>query len=86
MTACKYPRRASAIAAIAIVAGLAGMANLQAQQKTIKIGLTLPLTGADAEDAYLIKSGTMMAIDEANAKGGVAGYHGRRQRRPGDER
>jgi branched-chain amino acid transport system substrate-binding protein len=70
-------RRASSIAAIACiatVAGLAGMASLQAQQKTVKIGLTLPLTGADAEDATLIKNGAMMAIDEANAKGGVAGY------------
>ena len=77
MTPSKHLRSASSIAAltcIAIVAGLAGMASLQAQQQTIKIGLTLPLTGADAEDAFLIKSGTMMAIDEANAKGGVAGY------------
>src|SRR5579872_7550503 len=45
-----------------------------AQAKTIYIGITLPLTGADAEDATLIKDGAMMAIDEANAKGGVAGY------------
>jgi branched-chain amino acid transport system substrate-binding protein len=77
MTPSKHMRRASSIAAIACiatVAGLAGMANLQAQQKTVKIGLTLPLTGADAEDATLIKNGAMMAIDEANAKGGVAGY------------
>jgi branched-chain amino acid transport system substrate-binding protein len=77
MRPSKHPRRASSIAAfacIAIMAGLTGMTSLQAQQKTVKIGLTLPLTGADAEDAFLIKSGTMMAIDEANAKGGVAGY------------
>jgi branched-chain amino acid transport system substrate-binding protein len=77
MTPSKHMRRASSIAAIACiatVAGLAGTANLQAQQKTVKIGLTLPLTGADAEDATLIKNGAMMAIDEANAKGGVAGY------------
>src|SRR6516165_3610158 len=76
MTPSKHMRRASiaAIACIATVAGLAGITSLQAQQKTVKIGLTLPLTGADAEDAFLIKSGTMMAIDEANAKGGVAGY------------
>ena len=76
MTPSKHMRRASvaAIACIATVAGLAGTTSLQAQQKTIKIGLTLPLTGADAEDATLIKNGAMMAIDEANAKGGVAGY------------
>ena len=76
MTPSKHMRRASiaAIACIATVAGLAGITSLQAQQKTIKIGLTLPLTGADAEDATLIKNGAMMAIDETNAKGGVAGY------------
>jgi branched-chain amino acid transport system substrate-binding protein len=45
-----------------------------AADKTVTIGITLPLTGADADDATLIKDGAMMAIDEANAKGGVAGY------------
>jgi branched-chain amino acid transport system substrate-binding protein len=34
----------------------------------------LPFTGADAHDAELIKDGAMLAIDEANAQGGVAGY------------
>src|SRR5579871_5009554 len=38
--------------------------------QNVKIGITLPLTGADAEDATLIRDGAMMAIDEANAKGG----------------
>ena len=38
------------------------------------IGITLPLTGADAQSAVLIKNGMQMAIDEANEKGGVAGY------------
>jgi branched-chain amino acid transport system substrate-binding protein len=32
------------------------------------------LTGAGAEDAILVKNGAMMAVDEANANGGVAGY------------
>ena len=45
-----------------------------AQSKTIFIGINLPLTGADAEDAELIKDGALLAIEEANAKGGVAGY------------
>ena len=45
-----------------------------AASKTLYVGITLPLTGADAEDAELIKDGAMLAIDEANAKGGVAGY------------
>ncbi len=45
-----------------------------AADKTITIGINLPLTGADAHDAELIKDGALLAIDEANAKGGVAGY------------
>jgi branched-chain amino acid transport system substrate-binding protein len=46
-----------------------------AQMKSLTIGITLPLTGADAEDAALIEDGAVLAIEEANAKGGVAGYH-----------
>ncbi|MCC7045752.1 MAG: branched-chain amino acid ABC transporter substrate-binding protein [Alphaproteobacteria bacterium] len=64
----------AAILAFAAVAGLAGSGVAQAQQKTVKLGITLPLTGADAEDALHIKNGAVMAIEEANAKGGVGGY------------
>ena len=46
----------------------------RAADKTITIGINLPFTGADAHDAELIKDGAMLAIDEANQKGGVAGY------------
>ena len=77
MKPSKHTRRAfnlAAIAGVATLTGVAGITGLQAQQKTIKVGITLPLTGADAEDALLIKNGALMAIDEANAKGGVAGY------------
>ena len=77
MRPSKHTRRAfnlAAIAGVATLTGVAGITGLKAQQKTIKVGITLPLTGADAEDALLIKNGAMMAIDEANAKGGVAGY------------
>ncbi len=45
-----------------------------AADKTVTIGINLPLTGADAHDAELIKDGAMLALDEANAQGGVAGY------------
>src|SRR3954452_5445340 len=48
--------------------------NAFAADKTITIGINLPLTGADAHDAELIKDGAMLALDEAHAKGGVAGY------------
>jgi branched-chain amino acid transport system substrate-binding protein len=64
-----------------IVAGVLGLVGpglvgpaAQAADKTVKVGITLPLTGADAQGAVLIKNGFQMAIDEANEKGGVAGY------------
>jgi len=64
-----------AVVAITALVGFGGATVVQAQGKSVKIGITLPLTGADADDALLIKNGAMMAIDEANAKGGVDGYH-----------
>src|SRR5215510_1417026 len=45
-----------------------------AQAKLIKIGLSLPLTGADADGADAILKGAQMAIAEINAKGGAGGY------------
>src|ERR1700758_2425897 len=45
-----------------------------AADKSVKIGINLPFTGADAHDAELIKDGALLAIDDANAQGGVAGY------------
>jgi branched-chain amino acid transport system substrate-binding protein len=59
---------------IAMMGAFGGLPRTQAQSKTFCIGITLPLTGADAEDASLIEDGAMLAIDQANAKGGVAGY------------
>src|SRR5579864_4742995 len=60
--------------ALAAITAIAGCTAALADQKVVKIGITVPLTGADAEDATLIKNGAMMAFDEANAAGGVAGY------------
>jgi branched-chain amino acid transport system substrate-binding protein len=66
--------RTLAVAALAVLAGVAVAARTGAADKVVKIGITLPLTGADAEDATLIKNGAILAIEDANAKGGVAGY------------
>jgi branched-chain amino acid transport system substrate-binding protein len=60
--------------AVATIAAIGVCAAALADQKVVKIGITLPFTGADAEDANLIKNGAMIAFDEANAEGGVAGY------------
>jgi branched-chain amino acid transport system substrate-binding protein len=77
MQASKHTRRAFSAAAIlglATAAGMVGSPSLEAQQKTVKVGIVVPLTGADAEGAIRIRNGAMIAIDEANARGGVAGY------------
>jgi branched-chain amino acid transport system substrate-binding protein len=62
------------VAALAVLAGVAVALRTGAADKVVKVGITLPLTGADAEGAILIKYGALLAIEEANAKGGVAGY------------
>jgi branched-chain amino acid transport system substrate-binding protein len=57
---------------LGLVLGLPG--GGVAQQKTLKIGLSLPLTGADADGADAILKGAQMAIQEINAKGGAGGH------------
>ncbi len=42
--------------------------------KVLYVGIISPVTGASAEDAELLKDGAVLAIEEQNAKGGVAGY------------
>jgi branched-chain amino acid transport system substrate-binding protein len=76
MKPVQQTRRAlnAGVVAVAAMAAIGGCAAAWADQKVVKIGITLPFTGADAEDANLIKNGAMIAFDEANAAGGVAGY------------
>src|SRR5258705_7297325 len=63
------------IALLAVITMLAGLpGDLTAQGKVVKIGLSLPLTGADADGADAILKGAQMAIAEINAKGGTGGY------------
>jgi branched-chain amino acid transport system substrate-binding protein len=40
---------------------------------SIEVGINLPFTGADAADAANIRDGALMAADEINARGGIAG-------------
>jgi branched-chain amino acid transport system substrate-binding protein len=49
------------------------MAAAQSVPSSIEIGINLPFTGADAADAVNIRDGALMAIDEINARGGIAG-------------
>jgi branched-chain amino acid transport system substrate-binding protein len=67
-------RRSLIIQAPAVAVAGSFAARAFAADKTITVGINLPLTGADAHDAELIKDGAMMAFDEATAKGGVGGY------------
>src|SRR5437764_11701797 len=62
------------VSTTALVGAFAGLDRAQAADKMVKVGINLPFTGADAHDAELIKDGALLAIDEANAQGGVAGY------------
>ena len=66
-------RRALLIHLPAVVAAGTALPAFAAD-KSVTIGINLPLTGAAAHDAELIKDGAMLAFDEANAKGGAGGY------------
>ena len=66
--------RRSALALLGSSA-LTGFApKARAAEKFVTIGITLPLTGAAAEDATIMLHGALLAIEEANAAGGVGGY------------
>src|SRR5690348_16509223 len=69
-------RRSAAklVAGVAAAAALGKAGVAGAAEKRVKIGINLPFTGADAEAAKRIEYGVLLAIDEANAKGGVGGY------------
>jgi branched-chain amino acid transport system substrate-binding protein len=45
-----------------------------AADKSVTIGIDFSLTGADADGALRMKNGAVLAIEQANAAGGVAGY------------
>ena len=64
------------IAGAAATGALVGtrVREARAADKIIKIGITLPLTGAAAEGADRIKYGALLALDQANASGQVKGY------------
>src|SRR5260221_3936331 len=58
----------------AAVVGMLASRPVFAADKRVTVGIDVSLTGAGAEDAILVKNGAMLAIDEVNAKGGIAGY------------
>ena len=60
---------AGGLAAVSVIAGPA-----RGAEKLIRIGISMPFTGSEAEGATLVKDGAVLALDEINAKGGVGGY------------
>jgi hypothetical protein len=59
----------------AAVASLVRQGAAHAEDRSVTVGITLPLTGSGAEDAVNILHGAVLAIEEANAAGGAGGYH-----------
>lgn len=67
-------RRLAVFLAVATVILLCvGAPALRAQAKTFTVGISLPLTGAEAKFGEIEKQAYEMAIAEINAKGGVNG-------------
>jgi branched-chain amino acid transport system substrate-binding protein len=62
----------TALFALGLVLSLATGGS--AQPKTIKIGVSFPFTGADADSADAMMKGIQMAVEEINQKGGAAGH------------
>jgi branched-chain amino acid transport system substrate-binding protein len=69
------PTRRSVIIQLPVAALFASAAGRAfAADKSVTVGINLPLTGADAQAALKIKQGAQLALDDANAAGGVNGY------------
>src|ERR1700690_2815258 len=67
--------RAASLAALALGLSLAACSGSGGPTgKTIKIGIDLPLTGADASVGRSTLNGMLLAIDRANAKGLAGGF------------
>jgi len=67
------PRLITGLALLAAALPAAAPAAAQDYPSSIVVGINLPFTGADAADAVNLRDGALMAIDEINARGGIAG-------------
>lgn len=67
------PLIAVATLASSLAPAAANIAHAQSYPSSISVGVNLPFTGADAADAANIRDGALMAIDEINSRGGIAG-------------
>jgi len=69
----RFTRR-SALALVGSTALVGFVRPARAGDKYVTVGINLSLTGAAAEDATNMLRGAQLAIEEANARGGVGGY------------
>jgi branched-chain amino acid transport system substrate-binding protein len=60
------------LGAVFVAAGCSG--GTTSSDKTLKLGVTLPLSGGAAADGQPTLKGAQLAVDEVNAKGGIGGY------------
>lgn len=70
----KTPPARAVLVTLSILVGLVPSGPGAAQEKTFKVGVPLPLTGAEAKFGEMEKQAYGMAVDEINAKGGVKGH------------
>ncbi|OGO54388.1 MAG: hypothetical protein A2V85_14500 [Chloroflexi bacterium RBG_16_72_14] len=65
-----------AFGALALAAAFvaAGCTSGGSTEKTLKLGVTLPLSGGAAADGQPTLKGISLAVDEINEKGGIGGY------------
>jgi branched-chain amino acid transport system substrate-binding protein len=69
----KLTRRATARLGAAALAA-AAIGDARADDKVLTIGMSVPLTGTLAQQAAIVSNAAQFAVNEANEKGGIAGY------------
>jgi len=77
----RYAKIGALVGAVVLVAAACGGGGSPspsggggATKGTLKVGVTLPLSGGSAADGQPTMKGAQLAIDQANEKGGVGGY------------
>lgn len=53
---------------------IASVQRGRAAEQVLTIGMSVPLTGALARQSEVVRTGAQFAVDQANAKGGIAGH------------
>lgn len=66
-------RRTTLLAASALALAVGAAMPARAADQVVKIGIDASLTGGDANEAELVKNGSLMAIEEANVAKAVKG-------------